>query len=34
MLTKGIIKERILDSNLYKVRIPYFEQAGFNNAFS
>jgi len=31
MLTKGIIKERILDSNLYRVRIPYFEQAGFKN---
>lgn len=30
MLTKGIIKERVLNSNTYKVRIPYNEQAGFS----
>ena len=31
MLTKGIIMERVLNSNTYKVRIPYLEKAGFAN---
>lgn len=30
MITKGIILERVVNSNIYKVRIPYLEKAGFN----
>lgn len=31
MITKAIIKSRILNSNKYYVRIPYFEQANVKN---
>ena len=31
MITKGIIMERVLNSNTYKVRIPYLERAGIND---
>ena len=31
MLTKAIVVERILNTNKYKVRIPFFEQAGISN---
>ena len=31
MITKAIIKSRILDSNKYYIRIPYFEQSNVSN---
>lgn len=34
MITKAIIKSKVLDSNKYYIRVPYFEQANINNSSS